>query len=121
MTRGSALLRPVLLTCFILAASPAPPSASPALKTAPCRIGQTRAAALCETLTVFENRAAGTGRTIGIHFIVAEAKHPAHRAIVFNPGGPGVSAAAMAGDFADATTGAFATLRDRYDFASTNI
>jgi hypothetical protein len=91
-------------------------AASPAaLKASPCRIGQTRAAAICGTLTVFEDRAARRGRTIGIHFVVIEAKHRTQRAIVFNPGGPGASATAAAADFADATTGAFATLRDRYD------
>jgi len=99
----------LLLNCFPLSASTAP------LKTAPCRIAQTRAAAICGTLTVFENRAAGAGRTIDIHFIVIEAKHRTHRAIAFNPGGPGASATAIAADFADATTGAFATLHERYD------
>jgi pimeloyl-ACP methyl ester carboxylesterase len=85
------------------------------LKQSPCRIGQTHAAAICGTLTVFEDRAAGTGRTIGIHFVVIEARHRTHHAIAFNPGGPGASATASAADFADATTGAIATLRDRYD------
>ncbi|MBV8373667.1 MAG: alpha/beta fold hydrolase [Candidatus Eremiobacteraeota bacterium] len=118
MTRSRALAIS-LLTCFALAASPAISSesgASPApLKTAPCRIGQTRAAGICGTLTVFENRTTRSGRTIDIAFILIEAKHRSHRAIVFNPGGPGASATAMADDFADATSGAVATLRDRYD------
>ena len=91
-------------------------ASSAPLKTSPCRVGQTRAAAICGTLTVFENRAARTGRTIGIHFVVIEAKHRTHRAIAFNPGGPGVSSTSLAADFADSTTGAFATLRDDYDF-----
>jgi pimeloyl-ACP methyl ester carboxylesterase len=109
----------LLLTWFVLSASSplhsAPPASPRPLKTSPCRIGQTRAAAICGALTVFENREAGTGRTIGIHFVVIEARHRTRLAIAFNPGGPGASATAMAGDFADATTGAFATLRDRYD------
>lgn len=88
---------------------------NPALKTAPCRIGETRAAAVCGSLTVFEDRAARRGRTIDVHFIDIQAKHETHRAIVFNPGGPGASATAMAGDFADAATGMFAALRDSYD------
>jgi len=97
-------------------ALPPSPAASPAaLKTSPCRVGQSRAAAICGTLTVFEDRAAGAGRTIAIHFIVIEAKHRTNRAIAFNPGGPGVSATGMAADFADATDGALATLHDRYD------
>jgi pimeloyl-ACP methyl ester carboxylesterase len=90
-------------------------ASSPALKVAPCRIGQTHAAATCGSLTVFEDRAAGTGRTIDIHFIDIQAKHPSHRAIVFNPGGPGASATATANDFADTAEGAIATLRDQYD------
>ena len=111
----------VLLTLAILVFCNSPASSSPRstdpthLKVMPCRIGQSQAKALCGTLTVFENRSARTGLTIGIRFIVIKAKHPSNHAIVFNPGGPGASATAMAPDFADATTGAFATLRDRYD------
>ena len=48
----------------------------PALKSAPCRIGESHAAATCGTLTVFKDRAAGTGHTIDIHFIDIGAKHP---------------------------------------------
>ena len=118
-TRGAAFLGLSLLMWSPPSASRAlPPSpAAPAapLKTSPCRIGQTRAAAICGTLTVFEDRAAGAGRTIAIRFIVIEAKHRTHRAIAFNPGGPGVPATGMAADFADATDGALATLHDRYD------
>jgi pimeloyl-ACP methyl ester carboxylesterase len=119
MTRGAASLGLLLLTWFAVSGSSplpsGPPSSPAALKTSPCRIGQTGAAAICGTLTVFENRAAGTGRTIGIHFVVIEAKHRDHRAIAFNPGGPGASATVMAADFADATGGVFAALRDHYD------
>lgn len=108
-----------ILLWFALGASPAPQSSSAStsapLKTSPCRVGQTNAAAICGTLTVFENRAARTGRTIGIHFVVIEAKHRSHRALAFNPGGPGVSSTSLAADFADSTTGAFATLRNDYD------
>ncbi len=99
--------------------SPALSSASPtpagALKTSSCRVGESRAAAICGTLTVFEDRSAGSGRTIGIYFIDIKAKHPSQQAVVFNPGGPGVSATDLAPDFADVTSGALATLRDRYD------
>ncbi|MGA7354243.1 MAG: alpha/beta hydrolase [Candidatus Cybelea sp.] len=119
VTRGAAFLGLLLLTWFPLSTSSALPSDSASstapLKTSPCRIGQTRKAAICGSLTVFEDRAARTGRTIDIHFIVIEAKHRTQRAIAFNPGGPGASATAAAADFADATSGAFATLRDRYD------
>lgn len=108
-TRGAACLSLLLLAGLAPAPSPA------ALKASPCRIGQTHAAAICGTLTVFEDRAARSGRTIDIHFIVIEAKQRSNRAIVYNPGGPGASATAAAPDFADATTGALATLRERYD------
>lgn len=104
---GAVALSPILSSA---AATPAG-----TLKTSPCVVGQSRAAAICGTLTVFENRAAGSGRTIGIYFIDIKAKHPSHRAVVFNPGGPGASATAGAPGFADATSGAFAKLRDRYD------
>jgi pimeloyl-ACP methyl ester carboxylesterase len=118
-TRGAAFLGLLLLLWSPPSASralqPAPAAPPAALKTSPCRVGQSRAAAICGTLTVFEDRAAGAGRTIAIHFIVIEAKHRTNRAIAFNPGGPGVSATGMAADFADATDGALATLHDRYD------
>jgi pimeloyl-ACP methyl ester carboxylesterase len=93
----------------------AAPIAQPALKTTPCAMGQTRAPAICGSLTVFENRATRSGRTIEIHFIDILAKHASHRAIAYNPGGPGAWATANAADFADATDGPIATLRDRYD------
>jgi pimeloyl-ACP methyl ester carboxylesterase len=118
-TKSAAFLGLLLLTWFPLSTSRALPSDSATstapLKSTPCRIGQTRKAAICGSLTVFEDRSARTGRTIDIHFIVIEAKRRAARAIAFNPGGPGASATAMAADFADATSGALATLRDRYD------
>jgi pimeloyl-ACP methyl ester carboxylesterase len=109
ISRAAAFLGLLLQAWFPLPGSPAP------LQTSPCRIGQSRATAICGTLTVFEDRATGAGLTIGIHFIVIEAKHRTHHAIAFNPGGPGASATAMAADFADATNGALATLKDRYD------
>jgi pimeloyl-ACP methyl ester carboxylesterase len=105
----------ILGFCTSSASSSARSTSGLGLKAVPCRVGQSQAKALCGTLTVFENRAAHAGRTIGIHFIVIEARHRTHHAIVFNPGGPGASATTMAGDFADATTGAYATLRDRYE------
>ncbi|HET9097885.1 MAG TPA: alpha/beta fold hydrolase [Candidatus Baltobacteraceae bacterium] len=63
---------------------------------------------------MFENRAAHSGRTIALRFIDIKAKHPSHRAIVWNPGGPGGSATDSAVDFADSATG-IGALRDRYD------
>lgn len=108
----------VLLTVATLlfggSASSSTPTPPNPLKDAPCRVGQTNAAAICGTFTVYENRAAHSGRTIALRFIDITAKHSSHRAIVFNPGGPGASSTASAGDFADLTTG-IGTLRDRYD------
>lgn len=109
----------VLLTLAIFACNAASSDAGSAgsapLKTAPCRMGQSQAAALCGTLTVYENPALHAGRTIGIRFVLIKAKHPSHHAVVFNPGGPGVSATALAADFADDTSGAIGRLRERYD------
>lgn len=86
------------------------------LHTALCHAGATNAPAVCGTLTVPENRSLSHGRAIALHFIVIKAKHPSHRAVVFNPGGPGGSATAMAEDFADADpSSAFTRLRDTYD------
>lgn len=113
---GMFLILPLVVLGFCT--SPAASSAASVrgpLKAAPCRVGQTQAQALCGTYTVFENRSTRRGRTIGIRFILIKAKHPSHRALVFNPGGPGVSATAMAPEFADIATGAFAWLRNRYD------
>ncbi len=112
------MIRILLAAVLLTTAAPMQASSNtspPLLKTSPCRIGQAQAAAICGTLTVFENRPTATGRTIDIHFIVIQAKHPAtHRAIAYNPGGPGASATAQASDLAGAT-GAMATLRDNYD------
>ena len=92
---------PALLAWGALAVNPvyssAPATAPGALKTLACRVGQSHAAAIC------------------VSFIDIKAKHPTHRAVVFNPGGPGGSATDLATGFADAKSGALATLRDRYD------
>jgi pimeloyl-ACP methyl ester carboxylesterase len=105
----------ILVSCSNPASSSARSTGRAGLKAVPCRVGQSQAKALCGTFTVFENLSSHTGRTIGVRFILIKAKHPSHRAIAFNPGGPGASSTALAADFADATTGAFGSLRDRYD------
>ncbi len=116
MKIGLALLAWSTLTLSpALSSAPATAAGAGALRSTSCRVGQSHAAATCGTLTVFEDRSAGSGRTIAIYFIDIRAKHPSHRALVFNPGGPGASATDLAPDFADATSGAIATLRDRYD------
>ncbi|MBV8344857.1 MAG: alpha/beta fold hydrolase [Candidatus Eremiobacteraeota bacterium] len=86
------------------------------LHTWPCTAGQARVSSTCGTYTVYENRATRSGRTIDLSFIVIKAAHPSHRAIVWNPGGPGASSTASADAVAD---GGFprelSALRDRYD------
>jgi pimeloyl-ACP methyl ester carboxylesterase len=84
--------------------------------TAPCTTGHKKVPSWCGSLRVFEDRAAGSGRTIVLRFIVLRAKHETHRAVFWNPGGPGAPATEAAPDIAD---GAFAkeltALRDDYD------
>jgi pimeloyl-ACP methyl ester carboxylesterase len=63
-------------------------------------------------LTVYEDRAAGAGRSIPIRFIVIKAKRASHQALAINPGGPGGSSVETAPVFTD---GSLAMLRDRHD------
>lgn len=89
---------PALLAWGALAVNPvyssAPATAPGALKTSARRVGQSH-----------QPRSAFLSST-------AKRSSPTHRAVVFNPGG---SATDLAPGFADATSGALATLRDRYD------
>lgn len=112
--RRTSYLIAALLSLGITGTTPALSATSSALQSHACTVGQTKKAALCGTLTVYENRAAQSGRTIAIHFILIKAKHPSQRAIAWNPGGPGASATEAAPYFADAP-GAIQTLRDTYD------
>ncbi len=86
------------------------------LHTWPCTAGQARVPSTCGTYTVYENRAARSGRTIELRFILIKAEHPSNRVIAWNPGGPGASSTAAADAIAD---GGFprelTALRDRYD------
>ena len=90
--------------------------AQPALERHDCTIGTKKTHAICGSLQVFEDRRAGSGRTLDIHFVVLPATRPTREAIFWNPGGPGASATALAPFIAD---GAFETylpkLRDRFD------
>ncbi len=89
---------------------------SAGLHTWACTVGKIKAPSTCGTYTVYEDRAAGTGRTIDLKFIVIHAMHRSNRAIAWNPGGPGASSTAAAETIVD---GSFARelmmLRDRYD------
>jgi pimeloyl-ACP methyl ester carboxylesterase len=86
------------------------------LHVAPCTVGKAALPAVCGRYTVYEDRAARSGRTIDLKFVVIKAKHETNRAIAFNPGGPGASAVDDAPLIAD---GGFArellALRDNYD------
>jgi len=89
---------------------------APALQMHPCVQGHSRVPADCGTFRVYENRAAHSGRTIELGFILLHAQHRSGRAIYFNPGGPGGLTTIYAGPFAD---GQFLrpiwVLRSRYD------
>ena len=101
------------LAALLLVAMPASArSANSALQAKPCTVGDSKAPAICGTLTVYEDRAAKAGRSLLIHYIVIKAKHSTNRAIAFNPGGPGGSAIEAAPNFAD---GGFGMLRDWHD------
>lgn len=91
-------------------------AASLALHTWSCTAGKARLAATCGTYSVYENRAAASGRKISLKFIVIKAAHDSKRAIAWNPGGPGASSTAFADSIADGgVSGELLTLRDRYD------
>ena len=87
-----------------------------ALHTWSCTAGKAKLPATCGTYTVYENRAAASGRKIALKFIIIKAAHDSKRAIAWNPGGPGASSTAFAGPIADGgVSGELRTLRDRYD------
>lgn len=108
------LLVALTATMVALLASVAPGvSATPPLQSKPCTAGEAKAPALCGTFTVYEDRAASTGRTLQLHFILIKAQRPSHRVIAFNPGGPGASAIENASAFVDDQS--FAKLRNNFD------
>jgi pimeloyl-ACP methyl ester carboxylesterase len=80
-------------------ATPTPGSTSaPAIDLRPCQLSSPgspdRVKAECGTLTVFENRAAGSGRTIELRVAVLKAlsRNPAPDPLFFLTGGPGQAA-----------------------------
>jgi pimeloyl-ACP methyl ester carboxylesterase len=109
------MLTAALIAAFLASPTPAP-DRPVRLHTWQCTAGNTRVPSTCGTYAVYENRAAGSGRTIDLKFIVIRAKHPSNLAVAWNPGGPGASATANSTDIAD---GNFArelsALRERYD------
>jgi pimeloyl-ACP methyl ester carboxylesterase len=82
----------------------------------PCSAGKAQIPSSCGTYTVYEDRSARAGRILTLHFVVLRARRPSHRAIAWNPGGPGASAIASASAIADGEASPELTaLRDRYD------
>ncbi len=79
----------------------AAPSAHLGLNLSPCTVGSAKLPARCGTFIVYEDRAAATGRTVEIPLVVIPADHPSHRAIFWNPGGPGGAAVDAADGIAD--------------------
>src|SRR5689334_21625436 len=85
-------------------------------RSAACTAGKAKLEAICGTYTVYEDRAARTGRVLSLKFIVIKAAHRSLRAMAWNPGGPGASSTALAELIADGDfQHYFSTLRDRYD------
>ena len=91
--------------------------AEPAIPLQPCQIGRQdgseRMAAKCGTLTVSENRAAGSGRQIDLHIAVISAisRNPAPDPVFFITGGPGQAATEDYVSFA----GAFRRINEKRD------
>ena len=122
--RFRVLLISAAAACLATAASCAPPVQAPApsatiadaLRTHPCITGRSKLPSVCGTFRVYEDRAARQGRTIAINFIVVKAKHPSHRAIFWNPGGPGAGATQFAGLLVDGVFEKYLmALHDSYD------
>jgi pimeloyl-ACP methyl ester carboxylesterase len=96
MRRFAALVFMASLTPFAAASA-----SQLGLNLVKCTVGSKKVAARCGTFTVYEDRAAASGRTVAIPLIVIPAEHPMHRAIFWNPGGPGGAAVDVAHDIAD--------------------
>lgn len=98
------------------AALPAASPAADALQTHDCVMGKTRVPSICGSLRVYEDRTAGAGRTLDIHFIVLKAMYRTGRAVFWNPGGPGASATDAAPFLADGDGEVYLSkLRDTFD------
>ncbi len=104
-------LAALLLTPFLLEARVA--SASPALTLSPCDIPGVEGGGRCGSLSVWENRAAGSGRRIELNVVVLPATRgpAAPDALTFLEGGPGEAAASDASSLADE----LARIRERHD------
>ena len=94
--------------------APAPGvKAQPAFELQDCRLDGVSVPARCGSLTVFEDRAAGAGRTIDLNIVVipAVSGSPEPDPLFFLAGGPGQAAT----DLADRVLGRFAEVRRSRD------
>jgi pimeloyl-ACP methyl ester carboxylesterase len=82
------------LLILITSASPLPGQQDQRLTLEDCVIPNTQAPARCGTYTVYENRAAGSGRTIDLNVMVIPARSgdPRPDPVFYLAGGPGVGA-----------------------------
>lgn len=87
----------------------------PALAVRQCTQGKKKVPAECGSLRVFENRAAKTGRTIRVHFILLKAAHPSGKVIYVNFGGPGPELAQVPYVADGLFQKELSALRSRYD------
>jgi len=93
------LLLPLLLAVGALAGCAAAPAGGALDRLTPCASDDGPIDAYCGTLTVFEDREAGTGRQIDLWIVLLPALSPSPRPdpLVFLAGGPGQGAAQLAG------------------------
>ena len=96
MKRFAVLAFLASLTAFV-----SPSSSHLGLNLSICTVGSSKLPARCGTFGVFEDRAAASGRTVEIPLVVIPSEHPSHRAIFWNPGGPGGAAVEAADGIAD--------------------
>ena len=89
--------------------APEPPRRPVSASLHPCTAG--RVDAECGSVTVFEDRTAGRGRTIDINFTVARAQSPTTEAVFVFAGGPGDASTNLAGT----AGGLLASLRTTLD------
>lgn len=103
----------------VFAAVPSTPQLG--LNLTSCTVGSKKVTARCGTFVVYENRASASGRTVAIPLVVIPSERPTHRAIFWNPGGPGGGAVDAAGDIADGSAAKeLMNLHGHYDIVLAN-
>jgi len=113
-----AALRTAALACAVLGAM-ASATAGPAPGAArfhACHFAKSALPFRCATIGVYENRAKRAGRSIALELVELDAVHRSHRAVFWNPGGPGAAATDLAPGFASGQVPKeLLKLRDTYD------